>query len=172
MQNLILGISSEYFAEVDEYAIIHPRQNGIKENREIIKTLTGTTWLKFNDRKNSVINSAIGVEYKYDENITGYLGFRTNFRNNKLKPVYGREPGISNWDIYHTSVGAIYKLHNQEISLAFRGSFGSNSNFTQLTNFNGSPKVNNEYSILGAKGTTEANYWLLGVSMGFTYFLN
>jgi hypothetical protein len=169
------GFSVEYFYKIDQYDVIKPRDKsffkGIISDEEGVE-YNSSELLKITDKKSDVTNFALGLEYNHSNYVSSYLSFRTDFRNNQNEVNSGTSLGVSDWHIYHASLGAIYKMDNQEIALAITGSYGSDNDYTQIANFTNAKPVGEANSIEGPIGTTTAHYWALGASLGFTYYLD
>lgn len=170
--DLLISVTSEYFFRVSEYTVVKPDYALQYSQPGESSRITDNNWLHFKDRRNAVLNTGAGIEYTYNNFITGYVSFRTNFRNNKNRISGGNTLGITDWDIYHFTSGAIYKLDNQEISLSFNGSYGSNKHSDQFENLPALSGVDNKFFISVVNMNTSATYWSLGATLGFTYYLN
>ncbi len=172
---LNIGITTEYFFKIDQYNVIKPKSKSFYKGilfDESGDEFNSSELLKVTDRKSDVTNIALGLEYVHDEFISTYASFRTDFRNNRNEVNSGTALGVSDWHIYHSSIGAKYKLDNQEIALAFTGSYGSDNDYEQIANFTNAKPVGEASTIEGPVGKTNARYWAIGASLGFTYYLD
>ncbi|MBU1098429.1 MAG: hypothetical protein KKB34_18270 [Bacteroidetes bacterium] len=169
-----IGLTVEYFLGLNQYTITQP------ENKIFFKDLdlpqfenefSSKNILRIVDEKKQVLNFAIGLEYQLSEIIKSYLSFRTDFRYNKNINNTINTLGICDWNIYHGSIGALYKLENQEVSLGIIGSYGSNDIYKQLVNLKQPYPQTGELFIGSSTVSTKAYYWSIGLSLGFTYYL-
>lgn len=173
-KNISINAGCEYFDGVDKYVMIQPKDKRFfKANfDEELEEINSAKILRVEDVKKAVLNYGVGIEYKFNSDIKTYASIRTNYKNNKSFNSTGLTIGFSDWNIYHATIGAIYKFDEQEIALAFTGSYGKNSNFSQLANFTDPSPLVNDIFITGQPKNTVAKYWELGVMLGFTYYLS
>lgn len=171
-----LNIGAEYFFSKREYTVVQPKSKlffkGETETEESLIEYNSADILRIVDAKRDILNFGIGIEQKITNEFSGYISARTDFRNNLDKNFNGLTAGITEWDIYHFSIGALYRAENQEIAFAFTGSYGSDDNYEQFVNFPDATKSIDEALIIGKTRSTKARYWELGVLLGFTYYLS
>jgi hypothetical protein len=76
----------------------------------------------------SVFNGGVGIEHHFNEGLTGYGSFRTDFSGN----VVGSKSTMSNWDIYHVTGGVRISSPKAGITLGGALSFGDSPTFQRL----------------------------------------
>ncbi len=163
----------EWFSKQSQYDVITPGAHSFLRNiivNEFIKfdeTAEERSIIKVKDGADSVVNFGVAIEHTFSQKNKGYLSFRTDYENNPNN-LKGRTLGISNWDIYHLSIGATFRRKQSELAVGFTYSFGSQDDFLQFANF---ADVGND-SLLGDSNFTSADYNAFSLVIGYTYFFD
>ncbi len=156
----------EWFAEQDRYDVILPESRSYFVGDTDIG-IDSRDVLKVEDAADSVANFAVAVEQVFTDKIKGYLSFCTDYSS--YRDELDKKMGISNWDIYHTTIGVTHKGKSSELAMGLTYSFGSQDNYQQLANLN--PDDRTEDSFLFAENKkTSADYSSFGIIIGYTYF--
>jgi hypothetical protein len=160
----VIGVTAAYFSGIDPYKILNANPASFLRPESVFSEFTSDNILIVWGGANRVINVAIGYERILSEKLSLFLSARND--QTYFKPV--ADPGIqttlTNWDILHTSVGAIISKERSSLTVGLLPSFGSNNRFLQ------SAEINTENDFFG-NGTrsTEASYFAMGVLLGYTY---
>lgn len=101
-------VAGEWFAAVDEFVVLPSEPFVGQTSGELIDT-TITRELT------SVFNVAAGVEHEFNERVTGYGSFRTDFSG--VDPDSDTPVPIADWDIYHVAGGATLTVGRSEFTL-------------------------------------------------------
>jgi len=163
----------EWFAQQDIYDVIVPNHHiflhGFGKN-----TLYSDETLKTVDAATSVTNFALALEHAFNEKMKGYISMRTDYANRNAEvDKNGISLGISDWDIYHVTLGTTYKRKRSELAIGLTYSFGNQDNFTQLDNLSGRLiDPDNDILLSGEPRKTTANYTNLSLIIGYTYFFD
>ena len=161
----------EWFNKQNQYDVITPGSSnflaGIIEN--IVDSqgnLNSERYelIKVKDAAESVINFGLAIEHSLTSTTKGYLSFRTDYEAHPN--LESNSLGITQWDIYHLTLGATFRRERSELAVGFTYSFGQQDNFRQLANF---AKIGNGV-LLGETETTTADYDALTLIVGYTYF--
>ena len=168
-----IAATMEWFNKQSQYDVITPGAHSFLRNiivDEFIKfdeTAEERSILKVKDGADSVVNFAVAIEHAFNTTRKGYISFRTDYENNPTNQK-GRTLGMSNWDIYHLSVGATFRRQRSELAVGLIYSFGSQDEFLQFTNF---ADIGNN-SLLGDPKFTSAEYSAFSLIIGYTYFFD
>ena len=91
--------------------------------------------------------------------------FHTDFSAYK-RSDFSFQPGVSTWDIYHTTVGAMYKKGHSEFGLGLTWSYGKDDEYVQQVNF---PTASEANKLLGDTQQTTATYNAISMLLGYSY---
>ncbi len=103
-----LHLVTEWFAAVDEFVILPSEPFVGQTSGELINTA-------ITREINSVFNIAVGVEHEFNETVTAYGSFRTDFSG--VDPDSETVVPIADWDIYHIAGGATLTVGSSEFTL-------------------------------------------------------
>jgi len=112
-----IHLSAEWYDAVDLFSVL--------DTEQYISQGSGDTLT--NDLSNelkSVINYGIGLDFFSNENLSISASFVTDF--SARVPNTETQLVISNWNFYHISGGATFKLGKSDITLGLEYAFGSN----------------------------------------------
>ena len=163
----------EWFAKQKQYNVITPGEHSFLRNIIIdeIIAFAGSEereLIEFTDGAESVVNVGAAIEHEFAKNIKGYLGFRVDHENNPNNSKI-RSLGITTWDIYHITMGAMFKREQSELAVGFTYSIGRpQNNFMQFAHFG---NIGNG-SLLGESQYTSAEYNAFTLIVGYTYFFD
>ncbi|WP_141675543.1 OmpP1/FadL family transporter [Formosa haliotis] len=163
-----IGFSIQYYAAIDEYNIMNVANNTFVRPEELAPQLTSDEFMNVRAAAKSVVNVALGYEYKLKENLFLYLSARTDmsYFDKSLRDEPGIKTTISSWDIYHFATGFTLNRTQSSLSLGFLFSTGSTDNYLQ----EGSITDPNENTLLkGSRTITEASYNSFGILLGYTF---
>ena len=160
----IIGISAAYFFSVDPYKILNAGPASFLRPESVFSEFTSDEFLIVWGGANQVINVAVGYERIISEKLSLYLSARNDQSYYKTNNLSGIQTTFTNWDIIHTSVGAIISKERSSLTVGLLPSFGSNKRFLQ----NG--EISDEDEIFGgSRRYTEATYFSIGALLGYTY---
>lgn len=164
----------EWFAKQKQYNVITPGKHSFlrniivdefiafdtnSENRELIEVTDGAE---------SVINVGAAIEHEFANDIKGYLGFRVDHESNPNSSK-NHSLGITTWDIYHFTIGTMFKRKRSELAVGFTYSIGRpQDNFLQFANFGNIASG----SLSGETQYTSADYHAFTLIVGYTYFFS
>ncbi|NMC64386.1 MAG: hypothetical protein GYA55_14575 [SAR324 cluster bacterium] len=162
------GVSAEYFFKQNRYNVIMPKPRDFVRPTGAIPGWDSAEFLRVAYQADPVFNVAAGIEQKLSCDWTGFIGFRTDYSAYKEGPAEfgGFQPGISKWDLYHVTTGAIYKHERSELGLGITYSWGSSDDYKQLANFG---NANEQSLLLGTTEQTSADYSSIGLMIGYSY---
>lgn len=163
-----IGVAAEYFLSKDHYSVMNPEPRDFVRPTGAFPGLTSDNFLKVAYESDSVFNVGAGIEQVLTEKLTGYLSFRTDFSAFKEPPADfdGFQPGISTWDIYHVTLGGIYKRERSSFGLGVTYSWGSTDDYSQLANFS---TASEKTLLLGTREKTDADYNAISLMLGYSY---
>jgi len=157
-----LSLALEYFGKVDNYTMVTP------DARDFIRpagavALTTRDFLGVTDGAKAVTNVALGINYRFNDNLRILSGVRTDFSSaassgNQLSPT------MATWDIYHYSVGAILDRKDTKVGVGFTISYGQDKDFSQPVNFSQPTEAN---FLQGKRGTSKVTYLSTLLTVGF-----
>ncbi len=170
-----IGFGCEYFGKLSignaitpsnsHFVIINPQNDDISANGKLIVL---TTY----QQSDAVFNYGFSVKQDFSEEISGYLNFRTDF---STTPKQSNELIFVNneaWNIYHVTIGAMYKTPKITIGAGVQYSFSRDKGMTSFTNLNSTPLENNEMFLINNDPTDmRISYNRILISVGITYFI-
>lgn len=163
-----VGVAAEYFFKKTRYNVIMPDSRDFVRPTGAIPGLDSDQFLRVAYQADSVFNAAAGIEQQLSSAVTGYLSFRTDFSAFKEGPAeyQGFQPGVSNWDLYHITTGAMYKREHSEFGLGLTYSWGNSDDYMQVANF---ANANEGNAMLGVAEKTKSDYNAVSVMLGYSY---
>lgn len=166
-----LGISAEWFDKEGRYTVIAPASKDFLRPSGIGLDIDSADFLKVTDEKDSVMNYGVGFEQRITEKFKGIVSFRTDFES--FQPSSDDDSGLtlsnSRWDLFHATLGGIWKGENSDLGAGLTWSFGDEDNLSQLVNFT-EPREDN--FLVGDAGRSKAKYNSVGVIFGYTYYID
>jgi len=166
--------SVEWFNKQREYDVITPGAHSFLRNIIVDELIEfdeiaeeERALIKVKDAAERVVNFAVAIEHSINKTTKGYLSFRTDHETNPN--IEENSLGLTNWDIYHFTVGGAFRRKRSELALGFTYSFGRpQEDFIQFANFS---KIT-EGNLFGDNKRTAANYDAFSVIVGYTYFFD
>ena len=164
-----IGIVVQYFAGIDVYNIMDPVPGAFVRPISLEPEILSDEFLTFRSGAKSVVNAAIGYEYKLKENLSLLGGIRSDmsYFDNEVNEGAGIKSTISSWDIYHFTAGMMLDKRNSSLSLGLLFSTGLKDDYVQNGGFD--PENPNFY--LGTRTITEAKFSSFGILLGYTYYI-
>lgn len=156
--NATIHFSVEWFNAVKEFDVLQVEDIAVANSDRTIP-------LRVTHKQNSVINFGFGYEYQFNPKFSGYGSFSTDF--SALEKGKITDIAITNWDIFHLTVGGRIKIPTFELTLGLGYSFGSGIN-QQPLNFTDAHESN---FLLGTRGDIESKYQRLTAILGFSFNL-
>jgi hypothetical protein len=168
-----LAASVEWFNKQPEYDVITPgahsflREIIVDEFIQFDETGEERALIKVKDAAERVVNFAVAIEHSFNKTTKGYFSFRTDHETNPN--IEENSLGLTNWDIYHFTVGGAFRRKRSELALGLTYSFGKpQEDFIQFANFSNIKEGN----LFGQNKRTTANYDAFSVIVGYTYFFD
>ncbi len=163
-----LGVSVEWFLKKDHYSVMNADPRDFVRPSGVYPGMTSDAFLNVGYESDSVFNVGAAIEQVLTDKVTGYLSFRTDFSAYEEGPsdFGGFQPGISTWDIYHATIGAIYKRERSSFGLGVTYSWGSTDKYAQLANF---ATASEQTLLLGTGERTDADYNAVSMMLGYSY---
>jgi hypothetical protein len=159
--------SFEYFNSIDPYYLIEPEERGVIRPLDDNYTYTSVDFMGIMEAPTSILNIAIGYEQRLTKKINLLASFRTN---NSFMDGYYSDMSISQsfWDLWHFSLGGIYKKKRSDISIgiSYCDGFGEMQPYVVMTD----PTEKNFF-----QGNIYNNFNLfrsISFSLGYNYYLN
>jgi len=105
-----LYVSAEWYAAVDRFVVIEV-PNGPADGGRLTQALT------------SVLNAGLGFEHVLSDDISVYGAFHTDF--SALEVGAQANVAVSDWDLYHWSGGASFRIRDNRFTLGASWAHGS-----------------------------------------------
>jgi hypothetical protein len=160
-----LFFSFEYFSSIDPYYLIEPEARGVIRPLNDNYQYTSVDFMGIMEAPRSVFNMAVGFEQRITKKINLLASFRTN---NSFSDGYYSDMSISQsfWNLWHFSLGGIYKKKRSAISigLSYCDGFGQMQPYVVMTD----PKEEN--FLQGNDYVTTSIFRSISLSLGYTYF--
>ena len=131
---------------------------------DFVAQSTGDTIsIDYSHELDQVFNIGIGVDYKFNEDVSVYGGFTTDFS----AYISGSETklAITSWDIYHLTAGSTFTFYDINFTLGLGYSFG-NDIVESIVDFS---IANMDDQLLGEPGTDEVKYRRLKFMFGVSF---
>ncbi len=163
-----IGVAAQYYAGIDIYDVMEPAPGSFVRPIDLAPQLQSDEFLRLQSAAESVLNIAIGYEYKLSESLSILGGLRNDmsYYNEDLNESAGIKPTISSWDIYHFSGGVTLNRKNSSLSLGLLLSSGSNDSYEQSGSFD----PENPDLVAGSTTITKATYSNFGLLLGYTFY--
>ncbi|PZX51923.1 hypothetical protein [Algoriphagus chordae] len=163
-----LSLNITYFGGVDLYRIINAKPNALVRPESKGSNINSDEFLNVVTAMKPVTNFAIGYENKIKENITLMGSVRTDFSYFDPETVNSTQivTGITQWDIFHLSLGTEIKKSRSSLTIGLVYSFGSTNDYLQRGSFN---EVDADELLEGALVITKAGYTNIGLLVGYAF---
>lgn len=162
----LLAASTEWFGGQGQYSMVKPRSKEFVRPTGAVPGLDSAEFFRVLDSGDAVLNVAVGVEQKLTEKFSLIGSFRTDFETHQEIQDAGMQRALSSWDLYHFTLGGIYKRERSDVSFGIEYSFGDTDNRTQAVNFAGASE---ETLLLGEPGPAGVDYFSVALILGYTY---
>lgn len=159
LEKTTVHFAGEWFAPLSTYVVLQPNShNFIRNTPSEVRALNSAELLKVYDATRSVFNFGFAVEQEINEKLTGYAAFRTDYSNANYGEIDGLTIGITDFNIYHFTLGASLVIEDTFIGAGIEYSHGQNSSFSQIFNFPSGEIHPQDIIILGERGTSKLIY--------------
>jgi hypothetical protein len=111
-----LHVSAQYHGSLAEYAVLSAAPF-------VAQTTGDTLQLQVTTKVKGVLNFAVGGEHRFDQRLTGYVGFWTDYTSRPSDRV--TDLAVSRWNILFVSVGSALRLPVADITMGFAFGWGS-----------------------------------------------
>ncbi|WP_228850388.1 hypothetical protein [Aegicerativicinus sediminis] len=163
-----LGLSINYFAGIDGYDIMDIAPNTFVRPADLAPQLTSDQFMSVRSAAKSVMNVAIGYEYRLTDSVSLLASARNDMSYfDKELLGSGIRTTISSWDIFHFTTGVTINRNNSNLSLGLLFSAGTSENYQQTGNLN---NPSSSSLLDGVTSITKANYSSLGILFGYTFY--
>jgi hypothetical protein len=159
--------SVEYFAPISNYYLIEPEERGVIRPLKDNYNYTSIQYMGITESVRSVVNFAVGYEQRISKRIRLLASFRTNNSYLDLnEPFSDMQLNDTFWNLWHYSIGAVYKKKRSDISLGFLycDGFGLTDPYVVMSD----PKENT--FLQGENYTTYASFMSIAFCIGYTYY--
>jgi len=163
--------SFEYFGAVSQYFIVQPEVRPVirpvSASYNLENTFTSTDFIGIMESRRSVLNVAFGYERYINERLRLLMSFRTN---NSYYDAQLSEMELSQtfWNIWHFSLGGLYKKNNTIISagINYFDGYGTSNPYIVMSN-------PTEAGLLQGNQDFYSNIVMrsIGVTIGFTQLI-
>jgi len=162
IEDFTVSLSAEYFSEIEDYNLFEHTDdsfNGSAFNSTPVSVSVNTANL-------SVLNFAIGIQRKVNENRTWIVGFRTDYNQERGLIYNGNTEYLANTpNVFHLSGGGLFKYKGNVISVGVDVGYGRRSGAKQLVDLT-NITAENLFEFSGKENvTTNTNV----ISLFFTY---
>jgi hypothetical protein len=164
----VISLNVTHFGGFDSYRIISANPGTLVRPNNIGNSIDSENFLNVETAMKPVTNFAIGYENQFRENIKLLGSFRTDFSYFDKESIGNRQlkTEITQWDIFHVSMGTEIKKSRSSLTLGLVYSFGSTQEYLQRGSF-----YNAEAGQLleGALVVTKAGYSNFGLLVGYAF---
>jgi len=163
----------EMFLPISPYVVMQPDSSQFIMNiPSTVVSYDSYNFLRVYDGLQAVFNFGFAVEHKFDDKLSGYASFRTDFSNADFKAINGEKRalflGFTDLNIFHFSVGASYDMDDRLIGIGFEYSHGSRDDFVQIFNFPSGSVEPGDIGIYSDRGYCKAIYNNFNFFIGIT----
>jgi hypothetical protein len=167
-------VACEFFAPISTYVVMQPHSSQFIQNDPIRfdeEDIDSADLLKVYDAMKTVFNFGFALEHKFNDKVSGYTAFRTDYSNANYEDIHGLAIGFTDLNIYHCTIGGSLELEDKFIGIGFEYSFGSRNDFKQIFNFPTGELEPSDIAILSNRGTCQAFYSNFNIFFGVTQYL-
>jgi hypothetical protein len=150
-----LYFTVEWFDRQNKYRIIQPESFISQSSGRVIS-------INYAHESNSVTNFGFGIQHTFHDELSIYTSMILD-RTTKSKDTE-TDFAISNWDIYHITLGSALTFWRLDLTLGITYSFGS-ENIDQLIKIDG---AENQNIFEGEFNPTKVNYRRIKLIIGFS----
>jgi hypothetical protein len=160
--------SFEYFNSINPYYLVKPQERGVIRPLKDNYNYTTIDFMGIMEAPINILNIAIGYERSINKKINLLASFRTNNSFANVNKDY-TDMAISQsfWNLWHYSLGAIYKKERSDISIgiSYCDGFGQMQPYVVMTN----PSEKN--FLQGNDYITTSLFRSFSFSIGYNYYL-
>jgi len=162
-----LFFSFEYFNSIEPYYLIKPEERGVIRPIRDDYPYTSTDFMGIVESSRSILNIAIGYEQKITKKLNLLASFRTNKSYLDLNDYSEMILSQTFWNIWHWSLGGIYKRERSHISvgLSYFDGPGQMSPYVVMTN------PTEKDFLQGEQYLTKSKFRSISFSLGYNYYL-
>lgn len=164
----MISLNVTYFGGLDRYRIINAESGTLVRPETNGNSLDSEDFMNVETSMKPVTNVAIGYENQLKENLTLLGSFRTDFSYFDKKALENSQlqTEITQWDIFHISLGTEIKKSRSSLTLGLIYSFGSTQDYLQRGSFT---NVEADQLLEGALVVTKAGYSNFGLLVGYAF---
>lgn len=151
-----LHVTGEWFNEVKEFEVIS--LEGF-----VIDVGDATVYPSLVHGLNEVFNVGIGIDHRFHSGISIYGGFTTDY--SAFKSDYESMLSVTNWDIYHATLGSSFSFYHIGVTLGLTYSFG-NGLFDRMAGFS---EINSSGDLIATSEENAISYRQLRFIIGIDY---
>lgn len=170
----VLSLNVTHFGGISTYRIIEAEPGLFIRPEELVSGDLGSEdFMNIETAMKPVTNFSLGYETRLKGGLKLMGSFRSDFSYFDSAPTLGEQivTEITQWDIFHLSLGTVIEKEQSSLTLGFVYSFGSTDDYIQENSFTSSqpnPPLEGALTIVNAKYT---NFGLLiGYSFRFKKF--
>jgi len=180
LDDFSIAISLEWFAPIAKHRVVKVDADQGFLRGEPDDLEEGTKFLDVHDERDSVINVAIGGEWKFSETLSFYLGFSTNFSPVDLgaaadllaptgnRPWKGIPISVEDVDVYSFTLGFGRKTDKSQIAFSTSLNVGSGNTLSRIDY--GSDATATTGGFEPATTYREVQRFGVGIAFGFSVF--
>ena len=163
-----ISLNITFFSGIKTYNIIDAEPGTFIRPTDQDLGLGSDQFLGVETAMKPVTNFALGYEKRLRDNFSILGSFRTDFSYYDPNLINSREfvTEITQWDIYHFSIGGIIEKQRSSLTLGLVVNLGNTNEFYQDNSFNES-NVNS--SLEGSLKITKASYSNFGLLIGYSF---
>jgi hypothetical protein len=151
-----LHFSTEWYDAIRSYEIMK-----IKDFRSASSGALVSNKLKY--QLEEIINYGIGLQYNFNEMVAGYGSIITDY--SAIIPEKNTKLTISNWDIYHVTIGSTINVNHLDFTLGLGFAFGQETN-QQIVNY---ANVHESNRLVGSREEADVTFTRMKIIFGFSY---
>ncbi|SFD07094.1 hypothetical protein [Spirosoma endophyticum] len=165
-----LYVATEYFAKINDYNIITPRNDYFIRSDSGSASTTGNL-LKLKDVRKAIMNIAVGISFPVKPSVIGYISMRTDFSYTDKKSFVDDEGYVAyttNWNTYHTQIGINIRRPKFSFRPGLLLSYGFTDKYRSEVNFD-TPNESNV--LLGNPVDAKVNHFVVGLLLSYIHNL-
>jgi len=162
------GVALQYFGKVNVYDVMRAKPSAFIRPASLNADISSDEYLRLNAGAKSVINAAIGYEYRLSNMVSLIASTRTDnsYFDEKVQDAVGINSQLTTWNIYHFTGGIIITKGKTQLSIGLLYSTGVDRDKKQEGNLD-HPSEDN--FLLGSSTIVKATYSSIGLLLGFSF---
>ncbi len=163
LKKLSLYGSAEYFAPIDPYDVINPKDS-LSVNKSGVE-YNSSNLLGVRASASQVLNAALGIEWPAFKRISILASARTDFntQHNKIHSTDNNSLVTSYMDLYHGTLGVSFRRGKKSYLVGFSYSYGRQFRQQQFANF----KAPTDATFLLGATDNKASYYYNSIALIF-----